>query len=183
VLIIEEDGVLKINKSNVLFLFMKLDDKVKIIEPSEEIFQIVEFYKNIVKKALPDAKVTLIGSLAIPMCGKEEFDLLVEVDGLDLSKAQSLISENSENIIGIGPITNEGEAFSRSKKRYGIICELHILPKGHKKIFQYLDLVNRLKSDKEIVRKYEGLKRSLDGFSEEEYRNAKIKFLEESGLI
>ena len=51
---------------------------MRIIEPSEEIFKIIEEYKEIISKILPTAKITLIGSFAIPMCGKEEFDLFWE---------------------------------------------------------------------------------------------------------
>lgn len=75
---------------------------VKIIEPSKEIFECIEFYKNLIQKILPESKVTLIGSFAIPMCGKEEFDLLVEVN--DVKKSQNIIQERSQEKFSIGPI-------------------------------------------------------------------------------
>lgn len=148
--------------------------KVKIIDPTKEIFELIEFYKKIIKEALPKSKITLIGSFAIPMCGKEEFDLLVEVD--DVKKAQEIIKEKYSDKFGIGPIV-KGEGFCRSKKEFGIICELHIVPKNHKKIKQYLNLIDKLKSNPEIVEEYSKLKWSLDGSLEEEYKKEKSKFL------
>jgi GrpB-like predicted nucleotidyltransferase (UPF0157 family) len=148
--------------------------KIKIIKPSKEIFEIVESYKSLIKKALPKSKITLIGSFAIPMCGKEEFDLLVEVDNVE--KAQQSLQEKYPERFGIGPIM-DGEGFCRSKKRFGIICELHIVSRNHKKIKQYLGLINKLKSNPEIVKEYSKLKWSLDGSSEKRYKEEKSKFL------
>ena len=111
------------------------EECIKIIKPSKKIFQIIKKYKKIIKDALPSSKITLIGSFAIPMYGKEEIDLLVETD--NVKKAQEIIQEKGLGRFGIGPIV-DGEGYCRSKKRYGIICELHIVPKGHKKIKKYL---------------------------------------------
>lgn len=153
---------------------------VKIIEPSEEIFEIITFYKNLISDILPKSKITLIGSFAIPMCGKEEFDLLVEVD--DVEKAQQMIREKSHERMNIGPIV-DGEGYCRSKKKFGIICELHIVPKGHKKIQQYADLIDKLKSNQLILEKYTKLKKSLNGLPESQYKAEKDKFLKENNLI
>jgi len=156
------------------------NNTIRIIGPSEEVFELIDFYKTIVKNALPKAKITLIGSFAIPMCGKEEFDLLVETG--DVRNAQKLIQEKGRGRFEIGPIVG-GEGFCRSKKRFGIICELHIVPKEHKKIEVYLDLINKLKSKPEIVRKYEKLKWALNGSTEEAYKKEKSKFLKENNLL
>ena len=160
---------------------MSLNESVvRIIEPSKEIFELIDFYKSMIQKALPDSKIALIGSFAVPMCGKEEFDLLVEVD--DVEKSQEIIQERSQGRIGIGPII-DGEGFCRSKKRFGIICELHIVPRDHHKIKQYLDLISRLGSNPEIVERYEELKRSLDGHPESEYKEEKLRFLKEYHMV
>lgn len=153
---------------------------VKIIEPSKELFKTIDKYIKKIKRILPNAKITLVGSFAVPMCGKEEFDLLVEVK--DIKKSQSLIESKSEGIFGVGPIVNY-IGYCRSKKRYGIICEIHLLKKGHPKIKQCLNLVKELKSNKEIFKEYEKLKRSLDGSTEEKYRKEKSKFLKKNKLL
>ncbi len=156
------------------------ESNIKIIKPSKEIFDLIDFYKNIIQKALPNSKITLIGSFAIPMCGKEEFDLLVEVD--DVKSSQKIISKNSQDRIGIGPIV-DGEGFCRSKKRFGIICEIHIVPRNHEKIKKYFNLIDKLKSNPKLVEKYNFLKRSLDGSLESEYKKEKSKFLKSHNLI
>ena len=156
------------------------ENVVRIIEPSKEIFELIGFYTEMIQKALPDSKITLIGSFAIPMCGKEEFDLLVEVD--DVEKSQERIQERSQGRMGIGPIV-DGEGFCRSKKRFGIICELHIVPIGHHRIRQYTDMIDRLRSNPQIIEEYEELKRSLDGHLESEYKKEKSIFLKRQNMI
>lgn len=158
---------------------MDKKERVKIIEPSKEIFQIIDYYKKIVKKALPKSKVTLIGSFAVPMCGKEEFDLLVETD--DIKKAQHVIKEKGKGRFGIGPVVRD-MGFCRSKKRFGIICELHIVPKEYKKSKNHFKIIKKLKSNPELLKKYEDFKRSLDGYTLDRYKKEKNKFLMENNL-
>jgi GrpB-like predicted nucleotidyltransferase (UPF0157 family) len=154
-----------------------LDYPVKIVEPSKEVFDLIESYKNIVRKALPKSKVTLIGSFAIPVCGKNEFDLLVEIGkDEDVREAQEKIKEASNDKMGIGPIMENGEGFSRSKKRYGMICELHIVKEGHKNIEKYLTQIKKFKEEPQLAEEYSNMKRSFEGKTEEEYKKAKKEF-------
>ncbi len=152
------------------------EDIIKIITPSKEIFDLIEDYKRIVKNALPKANITLIGSFGVPMCGKEEIDLLVETD--DVKESQLILNKNG---FGIGPIV-EGEGFSINKK-YDITCELHIVPRGHKKIRAYLSLIKKLQNDKTLLEKYELLKWSLNGKSKEIYKLKKNDFLVKHNLV
>lgn len=149
---------------------------IKIIEPSKEIFQLIDNYKLLIKDILPNSKLTLIGSFSVPMCGKEEIDLLIETD--NVKEAQELLGKNG---FGIGPIVN-GEGFCKSNK-YGIACDLHLAPKGHKNIKKYFDLITKLKENPKILKKYEDFKKSLGGSAEEIYKKAKNKFLKENNLI
>ena len=55
-------------------------EKITILEPTVEVLEKAEFYLNFIRKVLPEARVTLIGSLAIPVCVKNEIDILVEVE-------------------------------------------------------------------------------------------------------
>ena len=50
------------------------------------------------------------------------------------------------------------------------------------KIKPYIELIRKLKLNPDIVKKYEELKRSLDGSTEEEYKKEKNKFLKEYNL-
>jgi hypothetical protein len=108
-----------------------VESKVKVIEPSKEVFEAIHFYEKLLREILPKSKITLIGAFAVPMCGKEEIDLLIEVD--DVKNAQENIKEKSFGRFDIGPIVKR-EGFCKSKKKFGIVCELHIVPENHKKI-------------------------------------------------
>ena len=158
------------------------EDIIQIIEPSEEVFEKTNFYIDLVQKILPDATVTLIGSLAIPICIKNEIDLLVEIDEAeDIKTVQEKVGDGSDDIFGVGPI-DKNEGFSRSKKKHGMICELHILHKGDERIKKYLAQVERFRSDSELASKYNELKKSLDGVPSSVYKEAKSKFLKENNL-
>lgn len=156
------------------------EKKIKIIEPSETVFAIIDYYKKIVQEILPNSKITLIGSFAIPVPGKNEFDLLVEVDNVKIS--QEKIKQNSNGRFNIGPI-EDGVAYCRSNKKYGMVCELHILLRGHKKIKRTTSLVKKVKSNPELLDKYRSFKRSLNGSLEKNYDKEKKNFLVEHGLI
>ncbi len=156
-------------------------DTVKIIEPLKETYSIIEDYKKLVKNALPECKITLIGSFAVPMCGKKEFDLVVEIDR-DIKESQMKIAENSNGKIGAGPIV-DGVGYCRSKKRFGIICKLHVMPFGHKKKKMCLKLIKKLQDNPALLDEYKKLKYSLNGKSEKLYRKKKGKFILDNDLV
>jgi GrpB-like predicted nucleotidyltransferase (UPF0157 family) len=143
---------------------------IKILEPSKEIFKLINDYKKLIKSILPNTKVTLIGSFAVPMCGKEEIDLLIETD--NVNEAQELLGNHG---FQIGPIVKD-EGFCKSNK-YGIVCDLHVVSKGHKNIKKYFDLIINLKENPKILKEYEKLKWSLEGSNEEIYKKSKNDFL------
>ncbi len=155
-------------------------DIIKIIEPSNELYSLIDEHKAIVKNALSNCEIALIGSAAVPMCGKEEFDLVVEVDNVE--EAQRKVAENSLGKIGIGPII-KGVGYCRSKKRFGIICELHIMLFGHGKKKMCLRLVKKLQDNPTLLEKYENMKYSLDGKPEKLYKEKKEKFILGNDLI
>jgi len=152
------------------------EDTVKIVEPTEDVFEKASYYIELVKSTLPNASVTIIGSLAVPICIKNEIDLLVEIsENEDIAEIQNKIIERNSDIFNVGLLVN-GEGFNRSKKKHGLICELHILHKGDPRIIKYFDYVERLKSDAALLKRYDDLKRSLDGVPMSEYKEAKSIF-------
>ncbi len=161
---------------------MQEEDVIQIIEPSDKVLQKAEFYIQLIKKILPNATVTLIGSLAIPVCVKNEMDILIEIDkNEDIQTIQEKVRDESGDIFGIGPIENN-EGYSRSKKKHGIICELHILHKDDERIEKYLEQVRRFRNDPELAKKYSDLKRSLNGASNSVYKERKAMFFQENSL-
>ena len=144
---------------------------IKIIEPSKGVFELYESFERRIREALPLAKTRLIGSFAVPMCGKSEIDVLVEVKNVE---------EAQKTLEGIGfsrgPLI-DGEGFSR-RKEDGIVCELHILNYGAKRISGVYDKVTRILKQNKVLRdQLASLKRSLNGKTEEEYKAAKSEFL------
>ena len=155
------------------------EDIIQIIEPTQDILDKAGFYISLIKNILPSATVTLIGSLAIPLCVKNEMDILVEIDQTeDILKVQEKIRDESSDIFGVGPIVDD-EGFSRSKKKYGIRCELHILHTGNQKAVRYQALVEYFKSNPSLTRKYNEFKRSLHGLTASQYNARKSKFFVE----
>lgn len=158
-------------------------EKITILEPTNEIFEKAEFYIDFIRKVLPEAKVSLIGSLAIPVCIKNEIDILVEVEeGEDIQKVQEKIRDENQDLFRVGPIV-DGEGYSRTKKKHGLICELHILHKGDKRIEKYQNLIERFKYNPELAKAYNDLKRSLNGALNDEYKKVKIEFLKKNGFL
>jgi GrpB-like predicted nucleotidyltransferase (UPF0157 family) len=153
-------------------------DVIRIIEPCREVFDLINFYKDLVLGALPNAEITLIGSFGIPVCGKQEFDLLVNIGDDNINEAQRKVESFSERF-GVGPIV-DGEGYCRSKKRFGMICELHIVNSESKQVKRHLRQMERFASDPDLVREYDDLKRSLDGACKEDYRLAKTEFFEKN---
>ena len=160
----------------------KSNDIIKIIEPTEEVFKTVNFYTELVHNIIPKSKITLIGSLAIPICTKNEMDLMVEVEpDQDIHKILEQITNSNSDRFYSGTVVNN-EGFVRSKKKYGIRCELHILHRDDERVVKYLEQVKRFKSDADLTKKYETLKQSMNGKTEAEYKEAKNVFFRENNF-
>lgn len=144
-----------------------MTEYVKIVNFNPEWLDVFENYKTIIAKA----KCTLVGSAAVPMKGKEEIDIIVEVANVE--KAQEALHKAG---FGKGPIEN-GVGYARDY-RFGIECELHIMLANHPKKMQAVELVKRLQANDKLRLKFEKFKESCDGISREEYRKRKAKFLE-----
>jgi 8-oxo-dGTP diphosphatase len=149
-------------------------NKVEIIEPSQKIFDLSKKIQREVKKILPESKTKLIGSFAIPICGRKEIDILVEVK--DVKKAQEKLAKLS---FKKGPVVKE-EAFL-TKFEGDMRCDLHVLEYGDKRIRKVYDkVINFFKEDEIIREKYSNFRKSLAGLSESEYKEKKSKFLAET---
>lgn len=170
------------NQQESAKILSKSNDIIKIIEPTEEVFKAVNFYIELVHNIIPESKITLIGSLAIPICTKNEMDLMVEVEpNQDINKILEQITNNSNDRFYSGLFV-DNEGFVRSKKKYGIRCELHILHNDDERVRKYLEQVNRFKSDAELTKRYETLKQSMNGKTEAEYKEAKNVFFRENNF-
>ncbi|MFH1916331.1 MAG: GrpB family protein [Nanoarchaeota archaeon] len=155
---------------------MTEDEIVRIIPPSPRVIEIYELYTRMIKSALPAAHVRLIGSFAVPMKGKSELDILVETD--DVVTAMDALAEHS---FSKGPIIDR-EGYMHCRK-YELLCEVHLVRMGDKKIAGYVNLVKTLQKDEHLRKEYEALKESCNGKTKAEYRIAKNAFLREHKLV
>jgi 8-oxo-dGTP pyrophosphatase MutT (NUDIX family) len=144
---------------------------VEIVEPSKKIFDLSKKIQREVKKILPESKTRLIGSFAIPICGRKEIDILVEVN--NVKKAQEKLAKMG---FKKGPVI-KGEAFL-TKFEEDMRCDLHVLEYGDKRIRKvYEKVINFFKENKEVRERYSNFRKSLVGLSEKEYKEKKSQFL------
>ena len=146
------------------------DEIVHFVEFNPFYLEIFNKYKTEILKLLPEAKIELIGSAAVPMKGKRELDILIEVP--DKEKAQEILVKNG---YGNGPIF--GDTSYATDLKYGIECEFHILNKGHKQIKKFKSLVKELRKNKRLRENFERFKESCEGLTRREYRERKAEFL------
>lgn len=151
-------------------------DKVIIIEPSKELFDLFGKIKQEILTINPDLVIELTGALSVPMKGKKEMDILIQTNNVQSTQNKLIPIGFSK-----GPINN-GEGFCRNRK-YEVIIELHILPFNHKKIKLYRQITKTLQEDKNLRKSFEALKTSLNGKNIKEYKDAKKIFMKENNLI
>ena len=145
-------------------------ETIKIVDFNPVFLDIFEKYKKIIHEILSDLHIELFGSAAVPMNGKEEIDILIIAD--NYKEIQEILSQNG---FGKGPI--EGTIAYLRDYRFGIEAEFHIMHSKTKKIEQARALVEILKKNPKLRKKFEDFKRSCDGMSREDYRKRKTEFI------
>jgi len=58
-------------------------ESIKIVDYDPVYLKIFKKYEKIIKKTLLISRINLNGSMAVPMKGKEEIDILVEVENIE----------------------------------------------------------------------------------------------------
>ncbi len=149
---------------------------IKIVDYDPVYLKIFEKYEKIIKKALLRSRVNLIGSIAVPMLGKEEIDIIVEVE--NIKESQEVLSKIK---FGKGPIVN-GTGYLRDY-RFNIECEVHLVKFNDSKVKKTLSLVNKLQTNVFLRKQFEEFKKSCDGISRDEYRKRKTDFLKKNNLV
>lgn len=150
----------------------KNSEIIEIIEPSEKIFKMSDKMQKRIKKILPNSKTRLIGSFAIPVCGKKEIDILIEVDNVE--EASNLLEK--EGFKKGLKVKNE-IFFSYFEEE--IQYDLHVLPQGDNHIRKVYDkVIDYFKKNEDKRIEFDNFKRSLNGLSPEEYKKRKGEYLE-----
>lgn len=150
---------------------------VKIIEPNKEILGKQKDCIRKLKETFPDELVEAVGSMAVPMTGRSEIDIMIVAD----KNRHAAISDTLANWgYGKGPVI-DGIAYLR-KFEEGIEIGIQILPLDHKMIAIHRKILERLRADEKMRHDYSEFKRSLDGQTEEDYKSKKEDWIRENIL-
>ena len=151
-----------------------MTDIVHIVEFDLDYLAIFKKYQAIIKEALPNSIVELVGSASVPMPGKPEIDILVEAEPFE--DATKILQEKGG--FDRFPSLLSDKAYFNDK-RFGIECEIHMHSKNHEmasKLRMFRDL---LKENKDLRVCFMDFKKSCDGKTRLEYRQLKTAWIKE----
>lgn len=150
---------------------------VKIIELNQKIIDTQKSVVEKLKNIFPEAQVEAVGSIAVPMTGRPEIDIMVIVNKKDIASiVDSLISCG----YGRGPVV-DNIAYVRKFEK-DIEIGIQVLPLEHKMIGIHKKILAKLQSDKKLRNSYSKLKKDLDGLPEENYKRQKSEWIRKNIL-
>lgn len=147
-----------------------------IINPNEDILALQEKSIKEISELLRNSHVESIGAMAVPMVGRPELDILVISD--DIQKDSEILVRNGYKQ---GPFVDEASFLK--KKENGVEIAIQIMSPSNKMIGIHRDIIQKLRGDEELKKKYEEFKRTLDGLTREEYKKQKSAWLKENILL
>lgn len=153
-----------------------MKEKIEIIEPSPEISELQNEVVAGLSALLPDSTIELVGSMAVPISGKPEIDVMVISKKVDSDS--KLLSQKGYKQ---GPIV-KGISYL-SIKRNGVRIDLQIIPINHKMIEIHRKTLKKLQENSELREGYQKLKKSLTGLSAEEYKKRKTEWIKSNLLV
>ena len=146
-----------------------------VIDPSAEILTLQENMIRDVSDLLPSSHVEVVGSMAVPMAGRPELDILV------ISENISADSETlSSNGYRQGPVVNQTSFLKKMCDNVEIAVQ--IMSSDNKMIGIHRNLVEILRNHEELKKRYEDFKHTLSGLSRDEYKKQKSEWLEKNLL-
>ncbi len=142
---------------------------------SKETQKIFLEQKKRILKLLPKAKISHIGSTAIPNAlTKGDLDILVMVP----RKGFRVAVKNLKKIYRTNQLNNWDKDFASFKddRSFNLKFGAQLIPSDAKK-YDFLRHVNLFRRKPELLRKYNQIKRTYEGKSMRDYRKAKEAFL------
>ena len=146
-----------------------------VIDPSAEILTLQEKMVREVSDLLPTSHVEVVGSMAVPMAGRPELDILVISE--DISADSEILSQNEYKQ---GPVVNETSFLK--KMIDDVEVAIQIMSADNKMVGIHRNLIDKLRSDEDLKKRYEEFKHTLSGLSKEEYKKQKSEWLEKNIL-
>ncbi len=152
-------------------IIYSVDETIKVIEPSVKIERLQREVIAELSVLLPDSILELIGSMAVPIAGRSEIDVMVISDNPDFNS--KLLSEKGYKQ---GSVVNQISYLSM--KRNGIRVDLQIIPANHEQIESHRRILKKLRDNSGLRKKYQEFKKTLDGLSPEEYKKRKSEWIQ-----
>ena len=150
-------------------------ENIEIVEPSLEISKLQNEVITELSVVLPDSAIELIGSMAVPVSGKSEIDVMVISNNVD-ADSKLLYKKGYRQ----GPIVSGASYLS--VKRNDISVDIQIIPTNHKMIEIHRKTLKKLRGNQELKDKYQKFKQSLAGLSGEEYKKRKSEWIKDNLL-
>lgn len=146
-----------------------------IIDPSVEILALQEKMVNEVSNLLPASHVEVVGSMAVPMAGRPELDILVISE--DITSDSDILCQNGYNQ---GPVVNDTSFLKKMSDNVEVAVQ--IMSSDNKMVSIHRNLIDILRNDEDLRKKYEKFKHTLSGLNREEYKKQKSEWLEKNIL-
>ena len=146
-----------------------------VVEPNEHIFEIQNRYLEVVKEALPERHIEMVGGMAVPMTGRPELDILILTDDPE---------GDTKHLEAIG-FQHRGvadDAFYLKQMVEGVEVTLQIMREDNKMVSIHRGLIELLRQDEPLRKEYEEFKKTLSGLPRDEYKKQKVAWLEENIL-
>jgi len=143
-----------------------------IIEPSDRILELQSEAIREVKEILSNDNVSAVGSMAVPMIGRPELDILVISDDIE-NDADKLEAS------GFMYRTLANDSIFLKKKVDGVEIAVQITTPDNSSIKTHKKIIDLMRSDSGMRNQYEEFKRTLDGLSAEEYKVKKREWMKE----
>jgi GrpB-like predicted nucleotidyltransferase (UPF0157 family) len=148
---------------------------IRIIDPNPEILVLQVQTVAELMQLCPGCAVEAIGSMAVPIPGKDEIDVMVIAD--DVAGISAILSQNGYKQ---GPVE---KAISYLSKRVGETdVDVQVVPPGNKMIGIHRANLQKLQSDRDLRDRYAAFKRALDGLPADEYKARKSEWVRENLL-
>lgn len=150
-------------------------EKETIVEPNSHIFKIQQQYMEELVRILPNAQIEAVGGMAVPMVGRPELDILVISQ--DIERDTKKIEEVGFNHRGFA------DNISYLKKVVeGIDVTVQIMLENNKMIGIHRKVIDLLRRDGVLRKKYEEFKRTLSGLERYKYKEKKVAWMKENIL-
>ena len=148
---------------------------IKIVDPSPDILNLQRETLSSLSGVLPNSVVEAIGSMAVPIPGKLELDILI-ISPDPIADIEAVEACGYKRGLEVGGV------YHLNKYINNIEIAIQIVPVGHKIVEIHKSILKRLCDDEILRQSYINFKRTLDGLTKQDYKKAKSVWIKENLL-